>query len=46
MWVAKAHRDDGKRFIAHDDERLAAFMELKRATIACSELPRSGKRTH
>jgi hypothetical protein len=26
-----AHRDDGKRFVAHADEKLTAFLELERA---------------
>jgi hypothetical protein len=32
IWVADAHRDDGKRFIVHADEMLTAFMELESAT--------------
>ena len=30
MWVVGAHRD-GKRFIAHADEKLTAFLELETA---------------
>jgi hypothetical protein len=26
-----AHRDDGKRFVVHADEKLTAFLELERA---------------
>jgi hypothetical protein len=26
---ADAHRDDGKRFVVHADEKLTAFMELE-----------------
>ena len=29
IWIADAHRDDGKRFIARADEKLTAFMELE-----------------
>jgi hypothetical protein len=28
IWIADAHRDDGKRFIVHADEKLTAFLEL------------------
>ena len=30
IFVADAHRDDGKRFVVRSDERLAAFLELER----------------
>ena len=30
-WIVDAHRDDGKRFIVHADEKLTAFLELERA---------------
>ena len=30
--VADAHRDDGKRFVVHADEKLTAFLELEAAT--------------
>jgi hypothetical protein len=29
IFVADAHRDDGKRFIVHADEKLTAFIELE-----------------
>jgi hypothetical protein len=29
FWIADAHRGDGKRFVAHADEKLIAFMELE-----------------
>jgi hypothetical protein len=32
IFVADAHRDDGKRFVVHADERLTAFLELERIT--------------
>jgi hypothetical protein len=28
MWVADAHRDDGKRFVVRTDEKLTAFLEI------------------
>jgi hypothetical protein len=31
IWVADAHRDDGKRYVVHADEKLAAFVELEEA---------------
>ncbi|PYJ99527.1 MAG: hypothetical protein DME68_03600 [Verrucomicrobia bacterium] len=30
IWIADAHRDDGKRFIVRADEKLSAFWSLKR----------------
>jgi hypothetical protein len=30
IFVADAHRDDGKRFVVHADEKLTAFVELER----------------
>jgi hypothetical protein len=29
MWIADAHRDNGKRFVVHADEKLTAFLELE-----------------
>ena len=37
IWIAEAHRDDGKRFIVHADEKLIAFLELEAAIRACGE---------
>jgi hypothetical protein len=31
IFVADAHRDDGKRFVVHADEKLTAFVELELA---------------
>jgi hypothetical protein len=28
IWIVDAHRDDGKRFVVHADEKLMAFVEL------------------
>jgi hypothetical protein len=29
IWIADAHRDDGRRFVARADEKLTAFLELE-----------------
>jgi hypothetical protein len=29
IWIVDAHRDNGKRFVARADEKLAAFVELE-----------------
>jgi len=34
IWVADAHRDDGKRFVVRADELLTAFVELESAIRA------------
>jgi hypothetical protein len=34
IWIADGHRDDGKRFIVHADEKLTAFRELQSAIHA------------
>jgi hypothetical protein len=39
IWIADAHRDDGKRFVVRADEKLAAFVELESALLAAA--PRS-----
>jgi hypothetical protein len=31
IWIADAHRDDGKRFVVPADEKLTAFLELESA---------------
>jgi hypothetical protein len=36
--VADAHRDDGRRFIVHADEKLSAFVELESAIRGHCEL--------
>jgi hypothetical protein len=33
IFVADAHRDDGKRFIVRADEKLSAFVELERQLL-------------
>jgi hypothetical protein len=32
IWIADAHRDHGKHFVVHADEKLTAFLELERVT--------------
>jgi hypothetical protein len=31
IWIADAHRSDGKRFVVREDEKLTAFVELQAA---------------
>jgi hypothetical protein len=31
IWIADAHRGDGKRFVVGADEKLTAFLELESA---------------
>ena len=31
IWIADAHRDNGKRYVVRADEKLTAFLELERA---------------
>jgi hypothetical protein len=33
IWIVDAHRDEGKRFIVHVDEKLSAFVELERQVL-------------
>ena len=33
IFVADAHRDDGKRFVVHADEKLSAFVEVERQVL-------------
>jgi hypothetical protein len=33
IWIADAHRDDGRRFIVTADEKLSAFVELERQVL-------------
>jgi len=34
IWIADAHRDDGKRFIVRADEKLTAFLEPGSGLVA------------
>jgi hypothetical protein len=36
IFVADAHRDNGKRFAVHADEKLTAFVELEWAILGCA----------
>jgi hypothetical protein len=38
IWIADAHRDNGKRFVARADEKLTPFVELESAVRAYREL--------
>jgi hypothetical protein len=38
IWIADAHRGDGKRFVVRADEKLTAFLELESAIRSCGEL--------
>ena len=38
IWIADAHRDDGKRFVVRADEKLTAFVELEWAIRAGQRL--------
>jgi hypothetical protein len=33
IWIVDAHRDDGKRFVVHADDKLTAFLELESAIL-------------
>jgi hypothetical protein len=34
IWIADAHRGDGKRFVVHAEEKLTVFLELEPAIRA------------
>jgi hypothetical protein len=36
IWIADAHRDDGKSFVVRADEKLMVFLELESAIRAVS----------
>ena len=36
IWIADAHRDEGKRFVVHADDKLTAFVEPESAIRAGS----------
>ena len=42
MWIADAHRDDGKRFVVRADEKLTAFLELEAAALGLRPEPFHG----
>ena len=33
IWIADAHRGDGKRFVVRADEKLTAFLEIKSTIV-------------
>jgi len=33
IWIADAHRHNGKRFVVRADEKLSAFVELERQVL-------------
>jgi hypothetical protein len=37
IWIADAHRDDGKRFVVRADEKLTPFLELESAIRGFSQ---------
>ena len=37
IWIADAHRGDGKRFVVRADEKLTAFLELESAIRAAGD---------
>jgi hypothetical protein len=39
IWIADAHRGDGKRLVVRADELLTAFVELESAIRAAREKP-------
>jgi hypothetical protein len=39
IWIADAHRGDGNRFVVHADEKLSAFVELKRVSRESLRFP-------
>jgi hypothetical protein len=34
LWIVDAHRDNGKRFVVHADEKLTSFLELEKVTLS------------
>ena len=37
IWIADAHRGDGKRFVVRADEKLTTFLELAAAVRTCGK---------
>jgi hypothetical protein len=44
IWIVDAHRDNGKRLVARNEEKLTAFLELERVTR--ESLQRNTSRYH
>ena len=38
IWIADAHRDDGKRYVVQAEEKLTAFLELESVIDVCGKL--------
>jgi hypothetical protein len=43
IWIADAHRDDGKRFVVRSDEKLTAFLALVRQSKNRRRVPMFGR---
>ena len=43
IWIADAHRGDGKRFVVTHNEKRAAFIELESATVGRNDLKSSAR---
>jgi hypothetical protein len=43
LWIADAHRGDGKRLVVHADEKLTAFVELERVCSLLRAFPSEGQ---
>jgi hypothetical protein len=39
IWIADAHRDNGKRFVVRAEEQLTALLELEATIRTCGKLP-------
>ena len=37
IWIADAHRGEGRRFVVRADEKLTAFLELESVIRACGD---------
>jgi hypothetical protein len=35
IWIADAHRGDGKRFVVHAEEKMTVFVDLESAMRGC-----------
>jgi hypothetical protein len=38
IWIADAHRGDGKRFVVHAEEKMTVFVDLESAMRGCGQL--------
>jgi hypothetical protein len=45
IWIADAHRNNGKRFVVRREEKLTAFLELERVTRESAGRKRKRPRT-